>query len=338
MKNLDCYLSNLMIGNIKLHNLHWNVTGLTFKAVREYLETLYEDSFEKYDEVAELQKQFGLPVLASAKDYLENTSLKELGNAEYSPREAIELAKEYIETMRALALTIREEAQKEDCFVLIWVPRRYAEVIDGTKKQSEYSHCIRSVFCLRERRVISRVMSWMIIYLAVPSPAQSSNLPGQCCLERQPTGRRSVLFGLASDGVYMCPGCYHPGGGLLAGGSFLLHFPGSFLHRTLSGILPFEARTFLTCSLSSLQPRSPARLSAYIIAQSPMFVYRLCTVSAAADKFSQQGGRRNFLGRKSQKVAQEFQESLCLQERGMLLRNVKEQSLCIGLQGCCLIG
>lgn len=27
MKNLDCYLSNLMIGNIKLHNLHWNVTG-----------------------------------------------------------------------------------------------------------------------------------------------------------------------------------------------------------------------------------------------------------------------------------------------------------------------
>ena len=117
MKNLDCYLSNLMIGNIKLHNLHWNVTGLTFKAVHEYLETLYEDSFEKYDEVAELQKQFGLPVLASAKDYLENTSLKELGNAEYSPREAIELAKEYIETMRALALTIREEAQKEDCFV-----------------------------------------------------------------------------------------------------------------------------------------------------------------------------------------------------------------------------
>lgn len=215
MKNLDCYLSNLMIGNIKLHNLHWNVTGLTFKAVREYLETLYEDSFEKYDEVAELQKQFGLPVLASAKDYLENTSLKELGNAEYSPREAIELAKEYIETMRAFALTICEEAQKEDCFVLIWVPRRYAEVIDGTKKQSEYSHCIRSVFCLRERRAISRVMSWMIIYLAVPSPAQSSNLPGQCCLERQPTGRRSVLFGLASDGVYMCPGCYHPGGGLL---------------------------------------------------------------------------------------------------------------------------
>ena len=34
------------------------------------------------------------------------------------------------------------------------------------------------------------------------------------------------------------------------GGIFLLHYPGSYLRRTLSGILPFEARTFLTCALS----------------------------------------------------------------------------------------
>ena len=35
------------------------------------------------------------------------------------------------------------------------------------------------------------------------------------------------------------------------GGIFLLHFPGSRLHRTLSGILPYEARTFLVCGLSA---------------------------------------------------------------------------------------
>ena len=78
------------------------------------------------------------------------------------------------------------------------------------------------------------------------------------------------LFGLASDGVYMCPPCYQRGGELLPrlstltmpmhGGLFLLHWPGSHLHRTLSGILPCEARTFLTCSLSSEQPRSPVLL------------------------------------------------------------------------------
>ena len=50
-----------------------------------------------------------------------------------------------------------------------------------------------------------------------------------------------------------------------AGGLFLLHFPGSHLHRTLSGILPCEARTFLTCCLSALQPRSSVLLTLYNI-------------------------------------------------------------------------
>ena len=36
------------------------------------------------------------------------------------------------------------------------------------------------------------------------------------------------------------------------GGTFLLHYPWSHLHRTLSGILPCEARTFLTCCLSAI--------------------------------------------------------------------------------------
>ena len=69
----------------------------------------------------------------------------------------------------------------------------------------------------------------------------------------------------------MCPFCYHNGGSLLhclstltfykEGGLFLLHLSGSHLHRTLSGILPFEARTFLVCTLSSVQPRSPGLLA-----------------------------------------------------------------------------
>ena len=101
-----------------------------------------------------------------------------------------------------------------------------------------------------------------VICLDLPSPAGSSDLPGQCGSKDPPAGRRSVLFGLASDGVYICPARYRAGGGLLhrlctltglpAGGCFLLHLPGSRLHRTLSGILPCEARTFLTCALSGL--------------------------------------------------------------------------------------
>ena len=49
----------------------------------------------------------------------------------------------------------------------------------------------------------------MVIYLDQMSPPGSSNLP---------ESRRAALcflFGLASNGVYMCPVCYQPGGSLL---------------------------------------------------------------------------------------------------------------------------
>ena len=132
---------------------------------------------------------------------------------------------------------------------------------------------------IKASRTISRVMSRMIIYLGLPSPAASSGPP-----ESSPGRLYRFLFGLASNGVYMCPARYRAGGSLLhclstltqgnhakrdvpgnhvshdcrnfqvfhaikhgyPGGIFLLHCPWSHLHRTLSGILPCEARTFLT--------------------------------------------------------------------------------------------
>ncbi len=96
---------------------------------------------------------------------------------------------------------------------------------------------------------ISRVLYQTIIYLDLLLPAGSSSLPG--------TQRATVLSlsGLAPDGVYTALPCYQGSGKLLpclftltcikAGGYFLLHYPGSHLHRTLSGILPCGARTFL---------------------------------------------------------------------------------------------
>ena len=98
---------------------------------------------------------------------------------------------------------------------------------------------------------VSRVLSFkMIIYLGRSLPTASSNLPGD------ETGRLMVsLFGLASDGVYTATAVtsrtvvsYTAFSPLRRRGrrcSFLLHFPGSHLRRTLSGILPYEARTFL---------------------------------------------------------------------------------------------
>ena len=59
-KNLDIYLANLAVNYIKLHNLHWNVIGKTFKQVHEYLEEVYDETTESLDEIAVYQKMFGV--------------------------------------------------------------------------------------------------------------------------------------------------------------------------------------------------------------------------------------------------------------------------------------
>ncbi len=96
----------------------------------------------------------------------------------------------------------------------------------------------------------------MIIYLVLPLPASSSDLP------EDTTGRRIVSCSVLLRMGFTCAFCVttkavgsYPAFPPLpanAGGLFLLHWPGSHLHRTLSGILPCEARTFLTCGLSAL--------------------------------------------------------------------------------------
>lgn len=119
MAKLDQYLSNLVIGNIKLHNLHWNLEGVHFKEVHEYIEGVYNEAFEYLDAVAELQKMLGQQPLATVKDYLENTTLEELTTNSFTDIEAIELTLEYVKAMSKLALEIREEADNDDNFPVV---------------------------------------------------------------------------------------------------------------------------------------------------------------------------------------------------------------------------
>lgn len=115
MDKLNRYLANLNIGNTKLHNLHWNVYGLSFKAVHEYLEGLYDSFFEKFDEVAEYQRQKGINPPASVKEYLELSDIDELESKDIDQKDAIKKALELIKHMKELAKEIGEESE---CFIL----------------------------------------------------------------------------------------------------------------------------------------------------------------------------------------------------------------------------
>lgn len=112
MKTFDKYLSNLLVGYVKLHNLHWNVVGINFKEVHEYLEELYDSFAEKFDAVAELQRMNGEFPLASVKDYLANTDIEEIPSQEISEKQAIEKALEIIKIQKDLAVQMQDESDE----------------------------------------------------------------------------------------------------------------------------------------------------------------------------------------------------------------------------------
>ena len=187
----------------------------------------------------------------------------------------------------------------------------------------------------------------MVICLGLASPPGSSNLP---------ESRRAalcLLFGLASNGVYICPVCYQPGGSLLhcpstltgdTGGIFLLHCPWSRLRQTLSGILPCEARTFLSRSFSAFAAaticltqiqvlfyhRFPF-LSIFLPISFTIFFRHTCLYlkAASTDKLPNNGILRNVLTADSQYVIQKLKQPFGLQILWTVFWNLEQNRLCI---------
>lgn|SRR5690554_225588 len=117
--NLNVYLSNLAVLNASLHNIHWNVVGKMFVKVHEYTEELYDDFFEKYDEVAELLKMKGQKPLVTLSDYLKNATIKELQADKFSIKESLEHVLNYLNEMKRLATEIRNEADDDNDFEVV---------------------------------------------------------------------------------------------------------------------------------------------------------------------------------------------------------------------------
>ena len=117
MKNLNTYLANLAVINIKLHNLHWNIVGSQFVPVHEYLEAEYDKANERLDEIAELIRMSGEFPVANLKEYLEISTIKEIETSkETSTKEALEITLSDIKLQKNLALEIRKESDEADNF------------------------------------------------------------------------------------------------------------------------------------------------------------------------------------------------------------------------------
>lgn len=117
--NLNKYLANLGVLYIKLHNLHWNVVGINFKAIHEYYETLYDGISASLDSVAEVIKMHEGTPLASLKTYLELSTIEELPSVEVDNKASLKIVLEDFIKMKSLVEEIRKEADKEDLYDIV---------------------------------------------------------------------------------------------------------------------------------------------------------------------------------------------------------------------------
>jgi starvation-inducible DNA-binding protein len=118
-EKLNKYLADTAVMYIKLHNLHWNVYGMQFKGVHEYLEVLYDATTEKLDEIAELLRMHGEYPAASLKDYLALSNVKELPSEAIGIKEALSIVLEDVKMLDKEAKDIRAAADEDDVFDIV---------------------------------------------------------------------------------------------------------------------------------------------------------------------------------------------------------------------------
>ncbi len=88
-EKLNEYLANQQVMYIKLHNLHWYVKGRSFFTLHAKLEELYDQTAQVMDDVAERLLALGGSPVASLKEALALSSVKELENVPISSDETI---------------------------------------------------------------------------------------------------------------------------------------------------------------------------------------------------------------------------------------------------------
>ncbi len=106
------YLANLVVWTAKLHNIHWNVVGHAFMQVHQFTESLYDQTFEQMDSVAEAMKMRGRMPPVKLADYLGLATLKEIDGKDFQADEALRVVFEDMQLMSKLAREIRAGADQ----------------------------------------------------------------------------------------------------------------------------------------------------------------------------------------------------------------------------------
>ena len=130
--SMNKYLADTAVMYIKLHNLHWNVSGMQFKAVHEYLEALYDGVTENMDAIAELLRMHGEYPAASMAEFLKLTSVKELPSKKIANKDALALTLEDLQALDKEAKAIRAAADEQDAFDVVMMMEDHCAAFQKT--------------------------------------------------------------------------------------------------------------------------------------------------------------------------------------------------------------
>ncbi len=116
INSLNKYLADVGVLYMKIHNLHWNVVGESFKTIHEYLQTIYEDFALVLDDTAEVIKIEGGKPLASLKSFLDVSEIKELESKDLGVSAVLEIAIQDMKYIKNEAEKLRSEASRDDIY------------------------------------------------------------------------------------------------------------------------------------------------------------------------------------------------------------------------------
>lgn len=91
VESLKQIQADSLVFYMKIHNLHWNVEGLMFRAVHEATDKIYESFAEVFDDVAERVIQLGEKPYVTLTDILKNAKIKEESATKFKAEQVLKI-------------------------------------------------------------------------------------------------------------------------------------------------------------------------------------------------------------------------------------------------------
>ena len=112
IKNVNEFLCDLEVMNVKLQNYHWNVTGKGFFVTHEKLEEYYDEMRAEIDEIAEHILAMGYEPLGTMQDFMKNSEIQEAKNERIKTLEIVHNVMQDFRTLRNKVTQIKELAEE----------------------------------------------------------------------------------------------------------------------------------------------------------------------------------------------------------------------------------